>query len=41
MTDDARASWEERIGRRGIPGQDGLSFMPRDLAGDPGKTVFS
>src|SRR5580693_9569821 len=23
MTDDARANWEERIGRRGVPGQEG------------------
>src|SRR5271170_299452 len=32
MTDDARADWEERIGRRGLPGQEGHHGAAAGLA---------
>src|SRR5580698_7805489 len=32
MTDDARANWEERIGRRGLPGRDGHEGAAGGLA---------
>jgi xylan 1,4-beta-xylosidase len=40
MTDDARADWEERIGRRGMPGQDGHQdglARPTGLRAVPGQ----
>ena len=41
MTDDARADWEERIGRRGVPGQDAHHGAAGNLAPPTGLRAVS
>jgi xylan 1,4-beta-xylosidase len=41
MTDDARADWEERIGRRGVPGQEGHRGAAAGLARPSGLRATS
>jgi xylan 1,4-beta-xylosidase len=41
MTDDARADWEERIGRRGVPGQDAHHGAAGGLAPPTGLRAVS
>ncbi len=41
MTDDARADWEERIGRRGVPGQDAHHAAAGSLAPPTGLRATS
>ena len=41
MTDGARADWEERIGRRGVPGQAGAGGPAADLAPPTGLRATS
>ncbi len=41
MTDDARADWQKRIGRRGVPGQDGHEGVAGGLARPTGLRAMS